>query len=233
MIDLNTWETLALAAQKKGQLLPMEPADVLLLIDQTRMAPPEGDKSRADLEWLAELRLNLRTQDNRITSYPMFIVEQRKRLYGLDPEYADEDGIAWMFDSEEWPKDDPDRIEAEAEYDSTGEEPDGWTRTGFIDQWEFVTACFTEQGCQDYLELNGHNLGKTRIFVESGHRNEEWQRLRKLLLKGTGATLVVAQKDYDYLFELQEAARDGNARLGPMTRAALIDATIIKTAPKG
>lgn len=130
--------------------------------------------------WLEHLRENLRTQDNRLTAWPVFCVQQKRRLYGMDPEYAfDESGIVWVFDGEE--VDEEERCKLEANYDATGEEPDGYTRTGFQDIWEFVTCCFTEQGAKDYLECNGHNLKGPRIFVESAYRNEEWQRVAKLL----------------------------------------------------
>lgn len=139
-------------------------------------SPPE------DPSFLATLGERLRTQDNRITAEPIFIVQQRKRIYGLDTQWSDsEDSVAWLFENEEWPADDADRIEAEAYFEEHGEEPDGWTRTGFVDEWVFVTACFTEQGCKDYLAVNGHNLKEPRIYVESGWRNAEWIALRKWL----------------------------------------------------
>lgn len=68
------------------------------------------------------------SQDNRITSNPIFIVEERRGRH-----------------------------------------------------FKFVTACFTEIGCQRYIAANGHNLNKPRVYVASGYRNEEWEIMREHL----------------------------------------------------
>jgi hypothetical protein len=46
---------------------------------------------------------------------------------------------------------------------------------------EFVTACFTEEGANNYLKINGHNLKKPFIYVTSLYRNEEMITIRNLL----------------------------------------------------
>ena len=66
-------------------------------------------------------------------------------------------------------------------------EPQDWTRTGYQDTWHFVTACFTEAGCNDYIRLNGHNhRGKLRTYAASSYRNEEWRTVRSFLMSGGG-----------------------------------------------
>ena len=138
-------------------------------------------------EWLKAVSSNLRIQDNRITKHPLFVVQQRHRQLGFDPAYVlMDDEIAWgdnCNDNEPAFKGEPEWAEAEAHYQEHGDEPNGWTRTGYKNEWQFVTACFTEQGCKDYIEANGHNLNEPRIYAESAHRNLEWQRLRELLLQ--------------------------------------------------
>lgn len=137
-----------------------------------------------NMSWRDELRRNLATQDNRCTAHPMFVVQQRRRIYGMDPDYAQpEDAVAWLHcDGDEESGDEAAALEAA--YQATGDVPEDYTRTAYLDIWVFVTACFTEQGCKDYLGLNGHNLTAPRIYVESAHRNEEWQRVRALLSEG-------------------------------------------------
>lgn len=122
---------------------------------------------------------NLKTQDNRATYIPIFVVQQKKRDYGYDPNYSDYH--VWL-DEECREADAEESSKLDKEYNRTYKEPEGWTRTSYVDRWEFVTACFTEQGCKDYLELNGHNLKETRIYVESGRRNKEWEIVRNRLL---------------------------------------------------
>ncbi|MBW2672478.1 MAG: hypothetical protein JRD89_03560 [Deltaproteobacteria bacterium] len=137
--------------------------------------------------WLSEMRERLRTQDNRITAHPVFVVQQRHRTYGFDPAYVQvNDEIAWIDgpnDNATYHMGDPEWEEAEERWQKYCDEPDGLTRTGWHDSWEFVTACFTEQGCKDYIHANGHNLTDPRIYVESAHRNQEWQQLRAILLE--------------------------------------------------
>src|SRR5207342_1777997 len=43
----------------------------------------------AGADGLAEIGELIRTQDNRITSEPVFVVEQRTRIYGLDTDYTE------------------------------------------------------------------------------------------------------------------------------------------------
>jgi len=137
------------------------------------------------IEFAKEIAEQLRTQDNAITKTPIFIVQQLKKDYGYDPAYSDD--IAWIFDGDV--EDDCECIEwLEAELYECGE-PDGYTRTAYVKRWEFVTACLTRKGCEDYIRANGHNLAGrghpdcVRIYVESGWRNEEWEELREFFLQ--------------------------------------------------
>lgn len=133
-------------------------------------------------EWLVTLRHNLATQDNRGTAHPVFIVQEKERIYGLDSDYSDD--FEWMDD--EWNRvDDEQAAKLDAEYDETRLEPGGYTRVLYRDQWVFVTACFTEQGCKDYLAVNGHRLHEPRIYVETAFRNREWQCVVEWLAKGS------------------------------------------------
>ena len=120
----------------------------------------------------------LATQDNRATRWPMFLVQQRVRLSGLDPRWTDE--VVWVRDGEEVGAEETAKLEAA--YEETGDEPEDCLRTGYVDQWEFVTCCFTEAAAQRYIDANGHNLREPRIYVESAHRNTEWIDVREHLL---------------------------------------------------
>jgi len=134
-------------------------------------------------EWIAKTRQNIITQDNACTSHPMFIVQQKRRIYGFEPGHGtNEDDVVWLDDDDHFEPDEYKQLALDAAYEATGEEPEGYTKTGYTDIWEFCTACFTMEGCEDYLAANGHNLHEPRIYVESGYRNQEWQRVRALLL---------------------------------------------------
>ena len=162
-------------------------------------------------ERLAQIAHEIETQDNRITAEPVFVVQNKKKLFGVDSDYHN-DGFEWysvgsgdwsvtegqMFD---WlqsncndyenkidaPEDAPEGFD-EDEWD-WGSGP--WRRVYYKVQWEFATSCFTEHGCNEYLRINGHNLTEPRIYVYSGYRNQEWIDLRKYLLSHGSASVVV------------------------------------------
>lgn len=111
---------------------------------------------------LNAIAARLRTQDNRITQNPMFCVQQKCR----DIVPADFTGTnIWMLDGEEVPE----GTEDAEEY-------------GVRERWETVLVAFTEDGCKEYLALNGHNLREPRIYVESFNRCPEMIAIRDFLL---------------------------------------------------
>ncbi|HFF3904072.1 TPA: ead/Ea22-like family protein [Escherichia coli] len=121
---------------------------------------------------------NIRTQDNRITSDPMFCVYQKREIV-VDADY-DYDRIVWVDeDGNEANKRQSRRLELL--HENFREPPEKWRRVAVKDIDEFVTCCFTEQGCKDYLAANGHNLRLPFIYVKSGFRNAEYIGIRNCL----------------------------------------------------
>jgi hypothetical protein len=134
---------------------------------------------------LIDIQKAIRTQDNRATGNPIFAVQQRRRIWGMDPNYTDE--VCYVSDED--PEvvicsDDPNERKAfrELEERHWKGDDDGWSRSGFKDEWEFVQPFFTEKGAEDYIRRNGHNLKEPRIFVYGGYRNIEWGTIRRFLL---------------------------------------------------
>ena len=121
----------------------------------------------------------LQTQDNRCTADPMFCVQGRRRIYGLDPQWVDD--VVWI---------DIEDGTTEVDEPEGGEETQYVLRSGYVDIWETLAVCFTEDGCKQHLELNGHNYRRykeVRIYVESFRRNPEMQAIRDhLMQKGGG-----------------------------------------------
>jgi hypothetical protein len=136
---------------------------------------------RAVPEELTRIGKLIVTQDNRYTDQPLFIVQQRRRVYGFDTDYCD--NIVWVCSEDDWSEASKEEAnEFEAAYQETCKVKSGWQRTGYMDEWEFVTACFTEQGCKDYLKRDGHNLKEPRIYADGSYRNEEYRTLRNWLM---------------------------------------------------
>lgn len=125
---------------------------------------------------LEEIGRLIRSQDNRATAQPVFCVQQRKRIYGIDSNYTET--FTWLHEGEEVDASTAQQLER---CRPRPEKTAAFTRVGYVDVWEFVTASFTLKGCEDYLAVNGHNLKEPRIYVASGYRNAEWIALREFL----------------------------------------------------
>lgn len=123
---------------------------------------------------LALLRHRLRTQDNASTAYPVYTVQQKRRIYGLTDDW--EDGFVWLDeDGEEIPDDE---VEAHRE-DYPG---DRLRRVGYKDVYEHVTSCLTAHAAGQFIMRNGHNLCEPRLWIASAHNNFEWRQIVAYLL---------------------------------------------------
>jgi hypothetical protein len=127
-----------------------------------------------------EMAERLKTQDNACTAEPIFVVQQRKRIYGVDPNYTEQ--IVWL-DDESFEADKETAQRLEEGYEESGDEPSNWRRVGYTDEWEFVTVCLTRKGAENFIKSQAHNLKEPRIYVDSGHRNPEWKALRKYFME--------------------------------------------------
>lgn len=154
----------------------------------------------------------LRTQDNRATSHPLFIVQQKRRIYGVDSSYTET--FTWIEDggdSREIGASLADALETAHLHGCM--EPDGYLRVGYLDLWEFVTCCLTESGAEDYIRADGHNLREPRVYAASAYRNEEMIGLREFLM-GLGeeqARPCTAEIDRRYLSLAAGQAAAANA----------------------
>ncbi|EJV4645639.1 ead/Ea22-like family protein [Enterobacter hormaechei] len=168
------------AANKARFIAAANPATVLALLDELeaaekRIAELEARRVPDSFNIIGE---NIRTQDNRITSEPLFCVFQKREIV-VDEDY-DCDRIVWV-DEEGCEATERQRMRLELLHDNCRETPDKWRRIAVKDIDDFVTCCFTEQGCRDYLACNGHNLRLPFIYVKSGFRNAEYIGIRNWL----------------------------------------------------
>nr|DAP73802.1 MAG TPA: hypothetical protein [Caudoviricetes sp.] len=150
----------------------------------------EREKSRRVMSRIAELESRtvklspelytigelIRTQDNRITDQPMFVVFQKREIIGSDEHSPSR--ICWASDGEEVSELRAKRLEALYQ---DGRDTRGYDRYAMQEVDEFVTACFTEHGCKDYLRQNGHNLRLPYIYACGSFRNNEYQLVRNWL----------------------------------------------------
>jgi hypothetical protein len=123
----------------------------------------------------------IRTQDNRITADPFFIVQERRRFYGMDMAYDPE--IAWLYADESVEVDAEEAKRLEAQYQRHHREPEGFRRVGYVEKWVYVFGCFTEAAADWYIAHNSHrHSGRLRTYVDSLYRNPEMIAVREYLL---------------------------------------------------
>lgn len=126
---------------------------------------------------IAEL---IRTQDNACTAEPIYTVQSRRRIYGMDGDYGEQ--YDWINEGQDYEAvTDPDEIKRLEDLDDAGEETEGYSKVYYIDIWEHKTSCLTEKAARDYIERMGHHMTDARVYVESGWRNKEWIAIREYL----------------------------------------------------
>jgi len=131
---------------------------------------------------LKKIKDRMKGQDNRCTADPIYVVQQKRRIFGVKHGYTD--NFAWTDDDGNVIDcNDPEAEEMNEYYDNNYEWPEGWTRTGYIEEWVFVQPFFSFIGAEKYIEANRHNLEEPRVYVDSAYRNDEWKAVREVLMK--------------------------------------------------
>lgn len=120
-----------------------------------------------------EMSQNITTQDNAATAEPIYVVQQKRRVYGIEEGYHDNNSVWMDGESNEVSEEEVQEI-----IDCGGDARE----VGYLDIWEFVQPFFTRAGAEAYIEANRHNLNEPRVYVESAYRNYEWQEIRRQLL---------------------------------------------------
>ena len=162
------------------------------------------------IEELERLVGLLATQDNAITSDPVYTV-QRRHLANRDPDYTER--VMWYGSETEesvTAESDADRFarfeNGEFDQDADGE-AEMWSRTGYEIEWRHDQSFLTRAAAETYRAIEAHNIGESRVYVDSGHRNTEWKWLRSAL----PALLLAARRDLSHSAELAE--RDARIRV--------------------
>lgn len=124
-------------------------------------------------EKLVDIGKRLLDQDDRCTAHPIFQVRGLRRIYGFDPQFAE--NLVWV---------DPDNGYEECEPPKDKES--NKVETGFEDRWEVITCAFSEKACVDFLEANRHRYTcytDFDIYVDSLYRNPEMIAIREVLIE--------------------------------------------------
>jgi len=109
----------------------------------------------------------LATQDNACTAHPIFVVQQRERIYGNSD----------RADNKVWLSDEGDELSTPTTLEEEELEDSGAVCIGYVDRWEFVQPFFTRGAAEAYIEANRHRMTDPRVWVGSAYRNKEWQAI--------------------------------------------------------
>lgn len=142
---------------------------------------------------IEDIAQDMATQDNDCTAEPLFVVQRRKRIYGLSSSYAND--CVWVSqDGEHTEADAATTAKLDAKHEETCHDsftlldPESeceteWERVWYCDEWEFVTCCFTRNGAETFIAKNHHRYdSELRIWTDSLHRNREMIDVRAHLL---------------------------------------------------
>ncbi len=160
-------------------------------------------RNRKLLQQFGEL---LRTQDGRATGEPLYCVQKKRRVYGMDSQWGEK--YIWQYsecsevsyetderlvtellfeEMEHIGEDEAEEMrgDIESQFESGEVEWKGVTyeKIYYAEYWETVTVHFTEEAADTYATQNAHNLGDHRVYVTSQYRCHDWIDLRKFLME--------------------------------------------------
>lgn len=140
---------------------------------------PDSEAVSVPVE-IRSIAQQMRTQDNECTANPLFYVEQQRTITGIDTDYDPE--IVWCIEDSMIFKGDEEFAALETAYAESGTVPENYTRTGYVHEWEFVTAFFTRSAAEQFVVQHGHKYsGPLRMSVETEPRNREMNLVRDFL----------------------------------------------------
>ena len=150
------------------------------------------------IEELPEL---LKTQDNRSTADPIYVVYDIERI--VVPADNHYDGMFWFWgdgDGHEfdevydWHKFCLDNcyegFHPEMELDELEKKAEdmGLQHLAYVERRVFTNVFLTEKGAKDFIKANHYHFTRLHVYVHSLWRNEEMQAVRKFFLEKGGSS---------------------------------------------
>lgn len=126
------------------------------------------------IEFLSGLAAQLRSQDNEYTASPIYCIQERVLVAGIDTDYTST--VGW-FNEGDLADEHMTRV-LDRYYRRYGKEPREWTRTGYEWCWHYTgTFYLTREAADAYVgDSRSH-----RVYVDSACRNSELREVRRLL----------------------------------------------------
>ena len=105
--------------------------------------------------------------NDHCTRDPLFIVQNRKRITGMDGSFADE--YIWVnFDRDIDEADERTAKRLDALADDIFKERDlkGWEKIYYVDCWEYVSAHLTKEAAEAFIARKKHDYDQLRVYVD-------------------------------------------------------------------
>ena len=137
----------------------------------------QSDKTK---QFLRELAHELKTQDNACTADPVYLVMEKRRLYGVAPEFYEDAGLAVYRDEITLHEGEEGYEEALNDMTLDG---DGY-QIHWISQDVPVAFFLTRKAAQEYVDTQSYrHRYELFVWVDSAVRNFEIKALRKAVME--------------------------------------------------
>lgn len=182
-----------------------------------------------DFSPLAGIREKLVSQDNRLTSYPLFEVQIPHRVNHVDPRFHDCNNAICTYDYGNRHADlheflltlkyrgtcSDAEIEEFKNFVKSGadnpertfdfEDGSSVSVSYFVEVKKTIATFFTEDAARQYINLHGHNIPDAEIFVSSAWDNPEMKALMSFL----------ATRDIDGITQSHDAQEEESTGMRP------------------
>ncbi|MGH1365834.1 MAG: hypothetical protein ACRBF0_19905 [Calditrichia bacterium] len=116
-------------------------------------------------EKLKTIAKEVETQDNRATAPPYFFqIMEKKRIYGMDDDYADL--FIWVSNHDGEETYHPDAVEEDFDEDK-------FHKVYYKDEYVYKNAFFSEKAIKRHIELNHYHYSEPKTFLTHAFRNPE------------------------------------------------------------
>jgi hypothetical protein len=120
--------------------------------------------------------------NDHFTANPIFIVQKKERICGLDSDYASD--YVWINASNDHEEADERTAKRLDAIDDAGRTTGNWDKVYYIVQWSYVCAHLTREAALAFIKRKQHDYKELRVYVDSQYHCWEYNTIIKGLLDG-------------------------------------------------
>lgn len=135
-------------------------------------------------DFVARLRYHNKGEgvNSHWTCNPLFIVQKSERVTGLDSAYCDD--YVWINAENDHAEADTRTAKRLDALDDAGRDTGAWEKVYYVDRWEYVSAHFTREAAEAFIERKGHDYTELRVYVDSQYHCWEFNAIIEGILSG-------------------------------------------------